>query len=161
MCSEDELWLIPKQRLVIKPPFELRSHFNMDFKSGLSMIVRRVIVVSLLSIGSLSNNEGDGYENVTEKVNLLTASNLISRIPCQMMAIVFGVDSRTVWKFMEKKRGTKEPDARAKLLLCQSKYIAFFAVLVAVAVHIKHQSSKIICGQQTIRSNGSWLSQWF
>ena len=69
----------------------------MDFKSGLSMIVRRVIVVSLLTIESLSNNEGDGYENVTEKVNLLsTASNLISRIPCQMMAIVFGVDSRTV-----------------------------------------------------------------
>ena len=96
MCPEDKLWLIPKQRLAIKPPFELSSHFNMDFKSGLSMIVRRVIVVSLLSIGSLSNNEGDGYENVTEKVNLLTASNLISRIPCQMMAIVFGVDSRTV-----------------------------------------------------------------
>ena len=43
----------------------------MDFKSGLSMIVRRVIVVSLLTIGSLSNTEGDGYENVTEKVNLL------------------------------------------------------------------------------------------
>ena len=96
MCSEDELWLIPKQRLVIKPPFEPRSHFKMDFKSGLSMIVRRVIVVSLLTIETLSNNEGDGYENVTEKVNLLTASNLISRIPCQMMAIVFGVDSRTV-----------------------------------------------------------------
>ena len=71
MCSEDELWLIPKQRLVIKPPFEPRSHFKMDFKSGLSMIVRRVIVVSLLTIESLSNNEGDGYENVTEKVNLL------------------------------------------------------------------------------------------
>ena len=160
MCSEDELWLIPKQRLAIKPPFEPRSHFKMDFKSGLSMIVRRVILVSLLTIETLSNNEGDGYENVTEKVNLLTASNLISRIPCQMMAIVFGVDSRTVWKF-RKKRGTKEPDARAKLLLCQSKHIAFFAVLVAVAVHIKHQSSKIICGQQTIRSNGGWLSQWF
>ena len=71
MCSEDGLWLIPKQRLVIKPPFEPRSHFKIDFKSGLSMIVRRVIVVSLLSIGSLSNNEGDGYENVIEKVNLL------------------------------------------------------------------------------------------
>ena len=71
MCPEDKLWLIPKQRLAIKPPFELSSHFNMDFKSGLSMIVRRVIVVSLLSIGSLSNNEGDGYENVTEKVKLL------------------------------------------------------------------------------------------
>ena len=124
MCSEDELWLIPKQRLAIKPPFEPRSHFKMDFKSGLSMIVRRVILVSLLTIESLSNNEGDGYENVTEKVNLLRASNLISRIPCQMMAIVFGVDSRTVWKF-RKKRGTKEPDARAKLLLCQSKHIAF------------------------------------
>ena len=68
----------------------------MDFKSGLSMIVRRVIVVSLLTIETLSNNEGDGYENVTEKVNLLTASNLISRIPCQMMAILFGADSRTV-----------------------------------------------------------------
>ena len=100
MCSEDELWLIPKQRLAIKPPFEPRSHFKMDFKSGLSMIVRRVIVVSLLTIGSLSNNDGDGdgdgYKKNTEKVNLLTASNLISRIPCQMMAIVFGVDSRTV-----------------------------------------------------------------
>ena len=68
----------------------------MDFKSGLSMIVRRVIVVSLLTVETLSNNEGDGYENVTEKVNLLTASNLISRIPCQMMAILFGADSRTV-----------------------------------------------------------------
>ena len=43
----------------------------MDFKSGLSMIVRRVILVSLLTIESLSNTEGDGYENVTEKVNLL------------------------------------------------------------------------------------------
>ena len=45
----------------------------MDVKSGLSIIVRRVIVVSLLTIGSLSNNDGDGhgYENVTEKVNLL------------------------------------------------------------------------------------------
>ena len=71
MCPEDKLWLIPKQRLAIKPPFEPRSHFKMDFKSRLSMIVRRVIVVSLLTIGSLSNNEGDGYENVTEKVNLL------------------------------------------------------------------------------------------
>ena len=62
-----------KQRLAIKPPFEPRSHFKMDFKSGLSMIVRRVIVVSLLTIRSLSNNDGDGdgYENVTEKVNLL------------------------------------------------------------------------------------------
>ena len=57
-------------------------------------------------------------------------------------------------KVQEKKRyKLKEPDAPAKLLLCQSKHIAFFAVLVAVAVHIKHQSSKIICGQQTIRSN--------
>ena len=71
MCSEDKLWLIPKQRLVIKPPFEPRSHFKVDFKSGLSMIVRRVILVSLLTIETLSNNEGDGYENVTEKVNLL------------------------------------------------------------------------------------------
>ena len=71
MCPEDKLWLIPKQRLAIKPPFEPRSHFKMDFKSRLSMIVRRVIVVSLLTIESLSNNEGDGYENVTEKVNLL------------------------------------------------------------------------------------------
>ena len=52
MCPEDELWLIPKQRLAIKPPFEPRSHFKMDLKSGLSMIVRRVIVVSLLTISS-------------------------------------------------------------------------------------------------------------
>ena len=49
----------------------------MDFKSGLSMIVRRVIVVQLLTIGSLSNNDGDGdgdgdgYKKDTEKVNLL------------------------------------------------------------------------------------------
>ena len=92
MFPEDELWLIPKQRLAIKSPFEPSSHFKMDFKSRLSMIVRRVIVVSLLvegdrgagycdplsppphflTIGSLSNNDGDGYEkNLTEKVNLL------------------------------------------------------------------------------------------
>ena len=42
MSPEDELWLIPKQRQAIKPPFEPRSHFKMDFKSRLSMIVRRV-----------------------------------------------------------------------------------------------------------------------
>ena len=51
----------------------------MDLKSGLSMIVRRVIVVSLLTIGSLSNNDGDGYENVTEKVNLLSVPQTLSR----------------------------------------------------------------------------------
>ena len=79
MCPENELWLIPKQRLAIKPPFEPRSHFKMDLKSGLSMIVRRVIVVSLLTIGSLSNNDGDGYENVTEKVNLLSVPQTLSR----------------------------------------------------------------------------------
>ena len=93
MFPEDELWLIPKQRLAIKSPFEPSSHFKMDVKSRLSMIVRRVIVVSLLvegdrgagycdpcppppphllTIGSLSNNDGDGYEkNLTEKVNLI------------------------------------------------------------------------------------------
>ena len=52
----------------------------MDFKSGLSMIVRRVIVVSLLTIGSLSNNDGDGYENVTKKVNLLSVPQTLSRV---------------------------------------------------------------------------------
>ena len=41
MSPEDELWQIPKQRQAIKPPFEPRSHFKMDFKSRLSMIVRR------------------------------------------------------------------------------------------------------------------------
>ena len=80
MCPENELWLIPKQRLAIKPPFEPRGHFKMDFKNGLSMIVRRVIEVSLLTIGSLSNNDGDGYENVTEKVNLLSVPQTLSRV---------------------------------------------------------------------------------
>ena len=37
----------------------------------------------------------------------LSASNLISRIPCQMMAIVLGVDSKTVWKFREEKEVQK------------------------------------------------------
>ena len=93
MFPEDELWLIPKQRLAIKSPFEPSIHFKMDFKSRLSMIVRRgdrSLIVGgggqgggrlwppvpppphLLTIGSLSNNDGDGYEkNFTEKVNLL------------------------------------------------------------------------------------------
>ena len=62
MCSEDELWLIPKQRLAIKPPFEPRSHFKMDFKSGLSMIVRRVIVVSLLTIETFRFEDDNDYE---------------------------------------------------------------------------------------------------
>ena len=38
-----------------------------------------------------------------------------------------------------KKGCTKEPDARTKLLFCQSNHIAFFAVLVAVDVHISLQ----------------------
>ena len=62
MCSEDELWLIPKQRLAIKPPFEPRSHFKMDFKSGLSMIVCRVIVVSLLTIETFGFEDDNDYE---------------------------------------------------------------------------------------------------
>ena len=55
----------------------------------------------------------------------------------------------------------KKKEVQKSLMHVQSCYFAnlntllFFAVLVAVAVHIKHQSSKIICGQQTIRSNGS------
>ena len=161
MCPEDELWLISKQRLAIKPPFEPRGHFKMDFKSGSSMIVRRVIVVSLLTIGSLSNNDGDGYENVTEKVNLLSVPQTLSRAFHVKWWQFFLELTQGLYESSGKKRGTKEPDARAKLLFCQSKHIAFFAVLVAVAVHIKHQSSKIICGQQTIRSNGGWLCQWF
>ena len=59
MFPEDELWLIPKQRLAIKSPFEPSSHFKMDFKSRLSMIVRRVIVVSLLVEGDRGAGDCD------------------------------------------------------------------------------------------------------
>ena len=117
MCPEDELWLIPKQRLAIKPPFELRSHFKMDFKSGLSMIVRRVIIVSLLTIESLSNNEGDGYENVTEKVNFLCLK--------PYLAYSMSNDGNCFWSWLKdcmKVQGEKE--VQQSLMHAQSCYFA-------------------------------------
>ena len=48
----------------------------------------------------------------------------------------------------------KKKEVQKSLMHVQSCYFAnlntllFFAVLVAVAVHIKHQSSKIICGSK-------------
>ena len=47
---------------------------------------------SFFSWGSLSNNEGDGYENVTDKVKPDLIALILSRSIRQMLAIFSGAE---------------------------------------------------------------------
>ena len=101
-------------------------------------------------LGSLSRKDGDGYENVSLKVKSRCFKNVIALIPSrsirQMLAIFFWIWILKIFKslscvhvlhktwnltFLRRchavtaKNRTKKRDARAKLLFCQTKSIAF------------------------------------
>ena len=121
----------------------------------------RTHLYSVVDLGNLSNNDGDAYENVTQK-RILAASVFIGYIPSpsirQMVAIFLELNSKRLYQSsgIEKERRcpvftsstkreirhfhvscsraptamkcTKKRVARAKLLFCQSKPIAFLPI---------------------------------
>ena len=80
-------------------PFWIRLHVSCRLRFCKPAITVKSVVeasTSQMSLESLSNNDGDGYENATKKW-ICAASNFILLIPsrsiCRMLAIFSGVES--------------------------------------------------------------------
>ena len=88
----------------------VNERFGQESIYGLSPGTKKVAVVERCSLGTLSNEDDDGSENVTEKMNL-RSFNLIASIRtrsiCQMQATFPGIEFlRSLFRFKKRKENS-------------------------------------------------------